>query len=497
MPRPSLFAQVEIETGEQSERIEQPEPDSPFHIAILGDFSGRENRDILDAKLQGRKPILIDRDNFEDVLGQFAPELDLPLGGSDGPRVPVRFRELDDFHPDRIFEHLKIFQALRETRVQLHDPAGYEAAAAQVRSWAGVVAPQPTPAPPPVDISRLSARELFEQTLSATESRSAASPARAMDDFQAMLRAIVAPYVEPKPDPQRPELVAQVDAAISGQMRALLHHPDFQALEAAWRGVFLLVRRLATGANLKIFLLDIAKPELAADMVATYEHLIQHTPRDEPWAVLAGNYTFDPTDEDAQLLGRIAAVASHAGAPFLAAASPHVLGCNSFAEAPEPRRWHPVTADSWHALRRLPQATWLGLALPRFLLRPPYGKETDATDNFAFEEFGPAPHHDHYLWGNAGLACAYLLGEAFSESGWDLRPGEVSEISGLPMHVVHTDGESYLKPCAEALLSERAAEAILDQGLMPLVSIKGSDAVRLLRFHSIAEPARALSGRWG
>ncbi len=496
MPRPSSFAQVEIETGEQSERIEQPEPDSPFHIAILGDFSGRENRGVLDAKLQGRKPILIDRDNFDDVLSQFAPELHLPLGGPDGPRVPVRFRELDDFHPDRIFERLKIFQALRETREQLHDPARYEAAAAQVRAWSGAIVPQAPPVTPPVDISRLSASELFEQTLSATEARStAASPKRAMDDFQALLSDIVTPYVEPKPDPQRPELVAQVDAAISGQMRALLHHPDFQALEAAWRAVFFLVRRLATGSNLKIFLLDIAKPELAADMVATYEHLIQNTPRDEPWAVLAGNYTFDATDEDAQLLGRVAAVARHAGAPFLAAASPRVLGCDSLAET-EPRRWHPATADSWRALRRLPQATWLGLALPRFLLRLPYGKETGATENFTFEEFGPAPCHDHYVWGNAGLACAYLLGEAFLESGWDLRPGEVTEISGLPIHTYRADGESQLKPCAEALLSEHAAEAILDQGLMPLVSIKGSDAVRLVRFQSIAEPARTLSGRW-
>jgi type VI secretion system protein ImpC len=492
MPRPSSFAQVEIETGEKTERIQQPEPDSPFHIAILGDFSGRENRGVLDAKLQRRKPILIDRDNFNDILGQLAPELQLPLGGPDGPRVAVRFHELDDFHPDRIFERLKIFQALRETREQLHDPARYEAAAAQVRSWSGTPASPATPAP---DISRLSASDLFEQTLSATEARTGtASPKRAMDDFQALLRDMVAPYVEPKADPQQPELVAQVDAAISGQMRALLHHPDFQALEAGWRGVFLLVRRLLTDTNLKIFLVDIAKPELATDMVATYEHLIEHTPRDEPWALLVGDYTFDATDEDAQLLGRVAALARRAGAPFLAAASPRVLGCGSFAQTPEPRHWRPVTVDSWQALRRLPQATWLGLALPRFLLRLPYGKQTDATENFAFEEFASAPQHEQYLWGNAALACAYLLAEAFSESGWDMRPGEASELGGLPIHTYRADGEAQIKPCAEAQLSEHAAEAILDHGLMPLVSV--IDAVRLLRFQSIAEPARALAGRW-
>lgn len=497
MPRPSSFAQVEIETGEQTERLEIPEPDSPFHIAVLGDFSGRENRGTLDAKLQGRKPFLIDRDNFDDVLAQLAPELHLPLG-ADGPLVSLRFRELDDFHPDRIFEGLKIFQALRETREQLHDPARYEAAAALVRSWSGASqpqqAPQSTPAP---DISRLSARELFEQTLSATEARSGgASPARAIDDFQALLRDIVAPYVEPKPDPQKPELVAQVDRAISGQMRALLHHPQFQSLESSWRAMFFLVRRLTTDTNLKIYLFDIAKPELAADMVAAYERLIEHPPREEPWAVLAGIYTFDQTEDDVRLLGRMAAVAKSAGAPFLAGASPRILGCDSFGGTPEPRRWRPAESDFWNALRRLPQATWVGLALPRFLLRLPYGKHTDSTETFAFEEFASAPRHEDFLWGNSGLACAYLLGDAFSESGWDLRPGQVGEINGLPLYVHRADGESHLKPCAEALLTEQAAETILDHGLMPLVSIKGSDAIRLVCFQSIAQPARALSGRW-
>ena len=99
-------------------------------------------------------------------------------------------------------------------------------------------------------------------------------------------------------------------------------------------------------------------------------------------------------------------------------------------------------------------------------------------------------------WANPAFACAYLLAEAFSESGWDMRPGEISEISGLPAHVYRADGESHLKPCAEALLSEDAAEAILDRGLMPLVSVKGTDAIRLVRFQSIAMPAAPLAGRW-
>ncbi|MBZ5592642.1 MAG: type VI secretion system contractile sheath large subunit [Acidobacteriia bacterium] len=503
MPRPSSLANVEIDTGERSQRAEVREPDAPFLIAVLGDFSGRENRGVLDAQLQGRKAVMIDRDNFDDMMARFAPELHLPLGGPDGPRIPLRFRELDDFHPDRIFERLKIFQALRDTRERLNDRATFDGAAAEVRSWSGAPSSPATSAPeaPPPDVSQLSAREVFEQAMSATESRTgAARPARALDDFQAMLREMVAPYVEPKPDPQKADLVAQVDGAISGQMRALLHHPDFQALEAAWRAVFFLIRRLRTDEQLKVYLLDIAKSELAADMVATYELLIEGTPGGERWAVLAGNYRFDQSSEDLQLLGRMAAVARHAGAPFLGAASPSVLGCDSLAETPEPRKWRAQGkqngSDAWDALRRLPQASWLGLALPRFLLRLPYGKQTDSTEQFAFEEFSPMPQHEDYLWGNPALACAYLLGEAFSESGWDLRPGEINQISGLPAHIYRAEGESHLKPCAEALLGEHAAEAILDRGLMPFLSLKGSDAIQLVRFQSLATPPAALSGRW-
>src|SRR5437016_11393724 len=167
MPRPTAFAKVEIETGERSQLVERPDSDTPFRIAVLGDFSGRENRVVLDAGLQGRKPLLVDRDNFEDVMARLAPELHLPLGGPDGPRTPVRFRELDDFHPDHLYESLKICQALRETRDRLNDRATFDAAAADVRSWSGIAkGPAPASAPAPGDISRLSARELFEQTLS-------------------------------------------------------------------------------------------------------------------------------------------------------------------------------------------------------------------------------------------------------------------------------------------------------------------------------------------
>jgi predicted component of type VI protein secretion system len=150
----------------------------------------------------------------------------------------------------------------------------------------------------------------------------------------------------------------------------------------------------------------------------------------------------------------------------------------------------------FETLRHSPNARWIGLAMPRFLLRMPYGAKTDATDAFAFEEMPATPEHERYLWGSPAVACAYLLGHAFTRFGWDMRPGQVSDITGLPAHIYRSDGEAELKPCAEVLLTEEAVELLLERGLIPLISMKGADRIRVARIQSIADPPALLAGRW-
>ena len=194
-----------------------------------------------------------------------------------------------------------------------------------------------------------------------------------------------------------------------------------------------------------------------------------------------------------------ARLARAAGAPFIAAGSTSIFGCDSLYEQADWRTWK---ADEkavllWGALRRVPEAEWVGLAAPRLLLRLPYGEATDCTECFGFRgDAGPSCARG-LSWGNPVFACACLLGEGFSEYGWDFRADAYHQIDGLPAHLYKSGSESVLKPCAEALLTERAAEMIIEQGLMPLVSIKDTDRVRLLRFQSIADPPAALPGRWG
>jgi type VI secretion system protein ImpC len=511
VPKPFDFGDVNLSAGGE-ESGSRPLPETPFCIAILGDFSGRGNRELSEPSTIGtRRAILVDRDNFDEVLSKLAPALALPIG--EGGSLHLRFTDLDDFHPDRVFERLEAFGKLRNLRLRLQDPTTFKKAADELGLSSSPAASKKaetfsTPSAPP-RASQLSAGSLLDEMVEQTESRTADDrPRRAPDEVHEFARRVAEQHLVNTPDPRQPEILAVMDRAIGGLMRAVLHNPDFQSLEAAWRAVFLLVRRLETDSQLKLYLFDISKAELAADLgsitdlreTGTYRLLVEKsvgTPGADPWAVVVGNFTFGSGDSDIGLLARMAQIAHRGGAPFLAHASPQLLGCASLAATPSPRDWKPShDLAGWSKLRHVPAAQSVGLVLPRFLLRLPYGEKTSPLESFDFEEFPDLPGHEEYLWGNPAFALALLLGQSFSQSGWDMRPGEFSELEGLPLHVFRGDGRSDIKPCAEVLLTEEGVERTLTEGLMPLVSFKSSDKVRLGSFRSIADPARPLAGRW-
>jgi type VI secretion system protein ImpC len=490
---------LDVNLGRESRR-EAPAGESPFCVAILGDFSARASRGIVESgrALARRPPLRVDRDNLDAVMASLAPELrfSLSVGRAESATLMLHFRELADFHPDRLFARLPIFESLRTLRARLADPATADAA---VRELAG--ADRATPGPP-----AQAQENLLDEILAQ------AAPPSAEDalsgDLGALVRRLVAPHVIPARDRRAAELLMQVDAVAGALMRALLHDARFQALEARWRAVDLLTRRIETGPALQLHLIDVSADELSADLPpdgdfeksGLYRLLVESTvgtPGAQRWAVLVGDCYFGPDADDVQLLAQLGALASLAGAPWLAGADPSLAGCESFAATPDPDDWTLPIGSAWPALRAVPLATHLGLAAPRFLLRLPYGAESEPCEAFDFEEMPGPPEHERYLWGNPALICALLLAESFTHSGWALRPGVRLEVGRLPLHVYRqADGATAVTPCAEVVMSERAADRLLERGLMPLATLKETDVVRLVRFQSLADPPAPLAGRW-
>jgi type VI secretion system protein ImpC len=479
-----------------------PRSDEPFRIGILGDFRGRGDAPGDAAGPAERRPVPVDRDNLDDVLARFAPELRLSLA-DDAPEVTVRFEELDDFHPDRLLERLPLFRSLRDLRRRLADPSTFRSAAAEL--WGAGDAPAPAPSAPPAGSAQVPPGGSLLDMIVGEAPDTPPPPVR--DDLATYIRRIVAPHVVADDHPRQAEALVQVDAAIGGQMRAILHHPRFQALESLWRGVHFLVRRVETGARLRIELIDCTRAELESapahgdDVSASaVERLVLEsgtaTAGAAPWSLLVGDFVFGPRPDDLRLLRRMGRLARQAGAPWICAADPGLVGSPSFGDAADPDLWTlPVSAE-WDELRHAPEAAHLGLVLPRFLLRLPYGEESDPCDTFRFEEMTASAGHEHFLWGNPALACALLLARGFAEEGWAMGPGAQREIGGLPLHLVKRGGEIRVTQCAEAPMSERAAERIAAAGLMPLASVRDRDAAILVRIGSIAASRAPLAGRW-
>ena len=216
-----------------------------------------------------------------------------------------------------------------------------------------------------------------------------------------------------------------------------------------------------------------------------------------PFAALIGDFAFGPGAEDCALLARLGALAAAARAPFVAGAAPALVGCRSLAGANDPARWEALSSDDarrWQALRRSPGAAWIGLALPRFLARAPYGAKTTAIDAFTFEELDGRPAPDALCWASSAFLGALALARG-DES--DQSQSESDEIDDLPFFSFRSEGDVEMYPTAEVFWGQRAADAALARGLMPVLSARDRNAVRLVRLQSIADPPSALGGAAG
>lgn len=304
-------------------------------------------------------------------------------------------------------------------------------------------------------------------------------------------------------------LIARIDRAMSDLMNAILHHPEFQAVEASWRGVWMLTRAADGQHDVKIKIYDMSKRELfrtlrkfrgnAWDQSPVFKRIYEEEYGQfggEPFGVLVGDYGFDHRPDDVALLTDIAKIAAAAHVPFIAAAEPALLQMETWAEAANPRDLTRIFRTpeyvSWQAMREQEDTRYIGLCMPHFLMRLPYGPRTDPLDAFAFDEEIEGNDVSRLLWGNPAFAFGRNVIRAFVDYGWCVRIRGVDRggvVEGLPVLRHPTaDGDTDRRTVTEICLSERREGELSAMGLIPLVHRKNTDVAAFLSAQSLQKP---------
>lgn len=407
----------------------QPRPDdeTPRGTLVLADLGGDRTQ-----PLAARQAVRIDIDRFDASFTRIAPRLAL-----DGAPA-LAFASIDDFRPE----------ALRE----------------RVEHLVHAAPPAPAASPPG------SAASDIERLLGRAPTAAAARPTPLQD----WLHAVVQPHL-------KPAAPAAATPQATPALSALLHHPRFQALEAAWRGVDALTRAVDFDATRPLWLLDASADEWAgeldahqADLSGCALHRLLHAPGMPAWELIVVDQAFG--DANLPRLAALGAIAARAGAVLLADAAPQHLD---------------TEGPAWKALREAPMAPHIGLLLPRVLLRLPYGPRTDPVSGFDFDELPAGQAPQGLLWGSAALAAARLAaqGGGDGEGDGDNWPLQLDD---LPAFVLDdAEGGRQLQPVTEWVLGDEAVRAALDRGLMPWQAHRTRALARLPRWQSIA-PGRAL-----
>ena len=307
-------------------------------------------------------------------------------------------------------------------------------------------------------------------------------------------------------------LIAQIDQKLSEQINLILHHDDFQALESAWRGLHYLVSNTESDEHLKIRVMDISKLELRRSLRRYKGQAWDQSPLfksiyeagygqlgGEPFGCLVADYYFDHTPADVDLLSSMAKVSAAAHMPFISAAKPSVLQMESWQELANPRDLTKIFTQnleytSWNAFRNTEDARYVGLVMPRFLARLPYGASTNPVDEFAFEEDTEGADHSHYAWANAAYAMGVNINRSFKLYGWCSMIRGVESggtVESLPCHAFPTDdGGIDIKCPTEIAISDRREAELAKNGFIPLVHRKNTDHATFIGAQSLQKPAQ-------
>lgn len=305
-------------------------------------------------------------------------------------------------------------------------------------------------------------------------------------------------------------IISEIDKKLSEQVNQILHNEEFQQLESAWRGLHYLVNNTETDEQLKIRVMNISKKDMhktlrkfkgtAWDQSPIFKKIYEEEFGQfggEPYGTLVADYHFDHSPPDIELLGEMSKIAAAAHAPLITGAQPSLFQMDSWSELANPRDLTKIFQTpeyaAWRSLRESEDSKYVGLAMPRFLGRLPYGSKTDPVEAFAFEEDTDGSDHTKYGWVNAAYGMAVNINRSFKEYGWCSRIRGVESggaVQNLPSHTFPTDDGGVDQKCpTEIAISDRREAELAKNGMMPLVHRKNSDVAAFIGAQSLHNPA--------
>lgn len=304
-------------------------------------------------------------------------------------------------------------------------------------------------------------------------------------------------------------IVAAIDKKLSDQINLIMHHEDFRKLEGSWRGLYHLVSHTETDEMLKIRVLNISKKDLAKtlkqyhgtawDQSPLFKKFYEDefgTPGGEPIGSIIGDFEFDHSPMDVATLGDMSKIAAAAHSPFITAAAPTLFGFQSWSELSNPRDLTKIFQTpeyaAWRSLRESDDSKYIGMAMPRFLSRLPYGAKTSPVDEFDFEEEAEGKNDNQFVWANAAYAMATNITRAFKTYGWCATIRGVESggaVEGLPVYTFPTDdGGVDMKCPTEIAITDRREAELAKNGMMPLSSWKNTDFAVFVGAQSLNKP---------
>ena len=486
----------------------------PFVVGVLADLSGKPEESL--PPLKERKFVEIDRDNFNSIFESIRPSLQYKVRNTlkddeDNFWIGLRFKSIEDFDPEKVIsqiEPLRVLLNIRRLMFGLQEKAdGNEKLNKILQEIMD-------------DHSRRQEMDKLIREVATTEARRTEERIILSNDFLKKLLSLgnvkkeynqIAESDTPmfkkikgfkKQKEQGHESVAflmeariiELDSVLSHQLSEIMHAPEFQQVESAWRGLHYLVHQTETGSMLKIRVMNASKKDLINDSQESTEFdqsiLFKKVYEDEygtfggePFGALIGDYSFGRDSQEIELLEKISKIAAFSHAPFLAAADPTMFNLDSYTTLPEPRDLAPIfdsmEMTQWNSFRDSEESRYVGLTLPHMLMRLPYGPETVPVETFKFIENVEDGGSKNFLWGNSAHALGTRFTNAFAMYGWCAAFRGVEGgglVEGLPVHTFKTDeGEIALKCPTEIAITDHRELELSNLGFIPLVHYKGTD----------------------